>query len=602
HPISRVSCAAVRTSIMTNGDQIAQQMLAMAEYFRQRYEIRRAIKCSLGASKVAQSDCFKILTAHQTGKLYHLYTHESEQAEKFLKLAYHQMCSTHIIEGTERTMHDLMREYRLEAACMLAEHYLADGFPSEVGGFVKELQDSRNLPMLHTRLAFLCAEGAMGERKTETAMRILEELRYFLDQHQETKQLAVYAMISRLHVRAHLLQELPPKDLEDISRAIEAFPHDDMGKLNMQIYFMSVQLANSADNGMVRTSKGLMKTLQQAAQIKTHNRGFRWADPTFITALVCVFTQTSMFQNCNRERASKYYNHAIRSIKDYSERSRTLESGVAHSIRRLKMVADETMCQTKIINCELVSAVETMREMLSDMNTHNALQVMGVPRIHLLLGLVSLYLEKPSIAEMQFNAAVASNLPWDTHLTQILACHKGLLYLQNARQAEFYDLDDLIGISKLNSGGTIHMQAILKFIHGFHAYLNNKPNDCRVRVQEILDLTKAEDMFRMYTMALLLFSALNFQAMPNLSETIKPTIDWSNKNSDISLLVWTYTQLIQINDMAGLSIEEEQGILFNHFQTLQDSQEAMNGHKECMDMIKWTSDSLEAIFPRNLMP
>ncbi|GMR54085.1 hypothetical protein PMAYCL1PPCAC_24280 [Pristionchus mayeri] len=585
---------------MANGDQVAQQMLAMAEYFRQRYEIRRAIKCSLGASKVAQSDCFKILTVHQTGKLYHLYTHESEQAEKFLKLAYHQMCSTQIVDGTQNTMYDLMREYRLEAACMLAEHSLSEGLPSQVAIFMKDLQDSRGLPMLHTRLAFLCAEGAMGERKSENAIRILEELRLFLDQHPETKYLAIYAMIARLHVRAHLVGEIPKNESDEIARTIDAFP-DDMARLNMQIYHMCIQLANFADIGMVRTSKALMKTLQQHAQIKTHNRGFRWADPTFITALVCVFTQTSMFQNCNRERASKYYNHAIRSIKDYSERSRTLESGVAYAIRRLKMVADETMFQTKIINCELTSAVETIHEMLSDMHTHGALQVMGVPRAHLLLGLLALYLEKTDVAEKQFNAAVATTMPYDTHLAQLLACHKGLLYLQNARQAEFYDLDDLIGLSKMNSGGTYHLRSIVKFIHGFHAYLNNKMNDCRIRVQEILDLTKSEDMFRMYTMALLLFAALNYQAIPNLSETIKPTIDWSVKSSDVALLVWTYSQLIQINDISGLPIDEEQKILLGHFQTIEISQAAMINHPHNF-MLDWTSEAVEPLFPKNLMP
>lgn len=36
-----------------------------------------------------------------------------------------------------------------------------------------------------------------------------------------------------------------------------------------------------------------------------------------------------------------------------------------------------------------------------------------------------------------------------------------------------------IGVSKLNTGGTLHMRAILKFIHALHAYLNNKVNDCR---------------------------------------------------------------------------------------------------------------------------
>ncbi|GMT28887.1 hypothetical protein PFISCL1PPCAC_20184 [Pristionchus fissidentatus] len=586
---------------MVNGDQIAQQMLAMAEYFRQRYEIRRALKCCLGATRVAQTDCFKILTAVQTGKLYHLYTFDAEQAEKYLENAHQQMCSTYMVDHAQRTMYDLMREYRLETACMLAEIYLSEGLPSKVAQFAKHLQDSKlSTPTLHARLAFLCAEGAMGERKAETALRILEDLKSYLEHNQQTKQLAVYAMISKLHVSAHLLHDLPQKDMEDISKAIDTFPTDEMGKLNMQIYFMSVQLANFADSGMVRTSKGLMKTLQQHAQIKTHNRGFRWADPTFITALVCVFTQTSMFQNCNRERASKYYNHAIRSIKDYSERCRTLECGVAHSIRRLKMVADETMCQTRMINCELTLAVELIYEMLSDMNTHQALQVMGVPRMHLLLGLVALYSEKSDLAENQFNAAVTTSMKWDTHLGQIIACHRGLLYLQSGRQAEFYDLDDLIGLSKANSG-TIHMKAIVKFIHAFHAYLNNKVNDCRGRVQEILDLTKQEDMFRMYTLAILLFSALNIHAIPNLSETLKPTIDWSNKNCDVALLVWTYTQMMQIHTRAGLSVDEEGVILMSHFETLANSQTAIKDHRLNF-MLKWNSDSLEEIFPRNLMP
>lgn len=585
---------------MPNGDQIAQQMLAMAEYFRQRYEIRRAIKCSLGASKVAQTDCFKILTVHQTGKLYHLYTHESDQAEKFLKLAYHKMCSTDIVEGTQRTMYDLMREYRLEAACMLAEHHLAEGLPSEVAMFVKDLPDSRAHTMLHTRLAFLCAEGAMGERKCEAAIRILDELRHFLDQHPETKHLALYSMISRMHVKAHLMHEIPHVEMEDLARIIDAYP-DEPIRLNLQIYYMSVQLANLTDTGMVRSSKQLMKTLQQKAQQKTISVGLRWADSNFITAIVCVFTQASTFQNCNRERATKYYNHAIRSVKDYAERSRILECGVAHAIRRLKMVADETMVQTRIINCELTSAMELVHEMLSDMNNHPALQVMGVPRAHLLLGLVALYQENSELAEKQLNAAVTTNMKWDSHLGQILACHRGLLYLQNARQAEFYDLDDIIGLSKVNSGGTIHMRAILKLIHGFHAYLNNKVADCKIRVQEILDLTKSEDMFRLYTMALLLFAALNYQSMPHLTETIKPTIEWSMKSSDVALLVWTYTQLIQINDLSGMSTDAEQEILLRHFETLQASQEAMLNHQYKF-MLEWTTDSLEPIFPRNLMP
>ncbi|KAF8369231.1 mau-2 [Pristionchus pacificus] len=587
--------------MVANGDQIAQQMLAMAEYFRQRYEIRRAIKCSLGASKVAQSDCFKILTVHQTGKLYHLYTHESEQAEKFLKLAYHQMSSTAMVEGTQQTMYDVMREYRLEAACMLAEHHLTEGLPSEVAVFTKDLADARILPHLYTRLAFLCAEGAMGERNSQNALRILDELRFVLDQRQETKVLATYAMISRLHVQAHLLQEVPQKELENIARTVEAVP-DEMTRLNMQIYYMCVQLANFADTGMVRTSKGLMKTMQQLAQVKTLNRGFRWGDPTYITALVCVFTQTSMFQNCNRERAIKYYNHACRSIKDYSERSRTLESGVANSVRRLKMLADETMCQTKMINCELTSACETLHEMLSDMNTHPALQVMGVPRAHLLLGILALYLENSDQAEKQFNAAVATNMPWDAHFSQLLACHRGLLYLQNARQAEFYDLDDEIGVSKLNTGGTLHMRAILKFIHALHAYLNNKVNDCRVRVHEILDVTKSEDMFRMYTYALLLFTVLNDQAKLQMisGDNVTPTIEWANKSSDVALLAWTYMQLIQINDSVGADTQKEQDILYGHLKTLETSQTEMRGHRYKV-MLDWTSDSLEPLFPRNAL-
>lgn len=48
------------------------------------------------------------------------------------------------------------------------------------------------------------------------------------------------------------------------------------------------------------------------------------------------------------------------SVQPFWFQSRTLESGVANSVRRLKMLADETMCQTKMINCELTSACETV--------------------------------------------------------------------------------------------------------------------------------------------------------------------------------------------------------------------------------------------------
>uniref|UniRef100_A0A158PBI3 MAU2 chromatid cohesion factor homolog n=1 Tax=Angiostrongylus cantonensis TaxID=6313 RepID=A0A158PBI3_ANGCA len=209
----------------------------------------------------------------------------------------------------------------------------------------------------------------------------------------------------------------------------------------------------------------------------------RWMDTVPLTVFACLMTIVNSALQCNYERAAKYYTIAA---------SRNpCEYGVLRSVQRMRMALNEMMAQCNIMACHPSMAVDN---------------VLLLPRFNCYSqGHYCSYLREPEAAEKHFLAATKFKSCKDKNIWVMTHVNLAITYLAQCKLAEFYEIADQLTPNRIANCSLI-VRNNAQFLHAFHAYLLNKVLECRTLIAECMETAKAEDLFRLYGLSILLFS------------------------------------------------------------------------------------------------
>ncbi|KAE9417322.1 hypothetical protein Angca_006703 [Angiostrongylus cantonensis] len=505
---------------MASGDHVAMTMLAMAETLRQLQppKVKMAIKCAKGALTLSLS---VEMTAHvrfQLGKLYFFYTENFDLALQCLESAYEIMTR----------MGEYFTQPRLEALTLICEA-LIHGPPSAANNnrvlalIRAELNNAKLFPLIYSKMLLFYIEVNTIEGRADDALEACQ----IAIQHCDDPVVNLYFRLTRNMVSARVSGTMcDESETVIIGQLINRLDQSSPSTANLKLFYICTLLAFMLSDGKTRSSRQHLRTLQSEVQTLSKDGtsvqlGIRWMDTVPLTVFACLMTIVNSALQCNYERAAKYYTIAVRHIHDYNARAsrNPCEYGVLRSVQRMRMALNEMMAQCNIMACHPSMAVDNIRDMVQYSQRYGMtlFDEFG-PAIQSLLGHYCSYLREPEAAEKHFLAATKFKSCKDKNIWVMTHVNLAITYLAQCKLAEFYEIAD------------------------------------QTLIAECMETAKAEDLFRLYGLSILLFSIVQPVEAEAIERIILPTLDWSKKGHDHSLHCWsnnTIARLLAAHGMDG---------------------------------------------------
>ncbi|CAI5437997.1 unnamed protein product [Caenorhabditis angaria] len=535
-----------------NNDRIAMQMLAMAEVLRTQSppKLKMAMKCARGALKLNLS---KETEAHchlQMGKMLFFYTDHFEAARDHLKLAYDML----LIMG------DFYLLRRLEALCLICELYIHSRrwCVTDIENLIrKEMPIAKTYPHFYFKLLFYFIEATYLVDDMGAALDACTVGLQMVDAN--NKQMELYLRITKALITFQLAREEPdPADLLRIGAMIKEMEHDPSMSFhlkNVKGFFMCTKLAFMISQGQSRTSRTLLRQIQQEVSSQKDQiamPGMRWMDEKAMTVFACVMNVVGANVQGGYERALKYHNIAIKHADDVLNKSTNTpqEFGVVRCVSQMKMVSLEMMSLMNVMACRPNLALNNLQEMLYFSSKLGCSYVYEeyAPQIHYVLAMQSLYLNRTDIALTHLTEALKT-FPQKIRNTDpiaLLRINLGMTYLNQMNMGAYYDISEELSPAKIAKCSPM-VQNCHKAMVSFFDFLNNRTGPSKQLAQDGLQAAKAEDFFRLHSLFMMMLTNL----MPVDESIVKPTVDFSKRSSDHAFALWGHTVYKRILDNAG---------------------------------------------------
>ncbi|CAB3408267.1 unnamed protein product [Caenorhabditis bovis] len=584
---------------MLEHNQIAMSMLAMAETLRTQHppKLKMAIKCARGALKLNLSPETVAHCQLQLGKLLLFYTDHYEIARQHLHYAYESLT----------TMGDFYVLKRLEALSLLCDLYIhSQMWPMNtiLGLIRKEMGYAKQFSHYHHKLLLYFIEACKIERNTKAALDACDLAIQSIESH---KPMELYFRITKHLVRYQMLREEPdPQDVLQIGamiKELEQNPIMEFHLKNIKGFFMCTKLAFMLSEGLSRTSRSLLRQLQHEVTTTSKDciNGIRWMDETAMTVFACVMTVVSAVVQCSYDRAYKYHMIAIKHADDIITKSTRTpqEFAVVRCINQMKMTSLELMATCNIMACRPDACLNNMRDMIifSSRCGGEILQREFEPHLQYLLGMLCSYTKQYDLAERHFASAIEmySKRGNDSNILCLLYVNLALTYLNQMKLVEYYDIAAHLAPSRIADCSPM-VRNNVKFLNAIYYHLNQKPNECKSVIHELLQDAKAEDFFRLHGLALLMLSLL----APVDETSVKPTVDWSKKSYDHAVVLWSHNFYAKLLSRRGEDTTEIMAEITKSFDALNvDHLIRQSMESQAANLVNWVDGNVHDYMPKD---
>uniref|UniRef100_A0A914BZ93 MAU2 chromatid cohesion factor homolog n=1 Tax=Acrobeloides nanus TaxID=290746 RepID=A0A914BZ93_9BILA len=497
-----------------------------------------AIKCLMAGLKTPCSTEMSSMLNFEIGKMLWYYSKNTDLSRHYLTQAFNMM----------KDLGTAFEDARLKVVCLIAELYLSQRMYEQIKALLKnEAHISMKYPFFHGKILFYLAEVYLKLNDFENALQVVDcGIIYFRD--------------------------LKEKVVECYFRLAKSL-------------LLATQMTNQHELGISVTELGEVLTAVPANHPAVNDmRAYCY------TIQLCYFLATGMYSNY--ERVNKYYAIALKHVEDLRVTMRKphwiIDRGHPELLNTLEVLLYEGMAQTQLIICRPAEALNNIGLMIDKMRTYPELSNDFESQAHTLIGLYAIYMRHPEDAEKQFQAAL--RCAKDTELWTMINLSLAIIYLFTRREQEFYELFQRIAPNKLKTTA-ISLKSVAYFVHALHSYLHNRTSDCKTHLTDSINISKDEDMARIQSMALLLLSKLLKDP-----DILRAAYEWTSKSSDLSLMVWANTQILNMHQQMG-QMEQASQVK----QSLEPSVQGIENERQMAlqspghQLIKWIEGGAETI-------
>ncbi|CAD6190904.1 unnamed protein product [Caenorhabditis auriculariae] len=533
-----------------SADHVAMAMLAMSETLRNQKppKLKMAIKCARGALKLFLSPPVQAHCHLQLGKLLFFYTDVYDLTRQHLETAYSMM----IQMGVNFV------EQRLEALSFICELYIHCRrwkFLKLLHDIGSELTTARQheLPLYYHKLLLYYIEINTLDNNS---LQAFEGCNVALETVTDPT-IQLYFRITKNLISCRLENtEVDAEEMTRIGSMIQNLESDELDRphmVNLKFFYMCTKLAHMLTDGQTRSSRGVLRAVQNEVGTLVETvpiNGIRWMDTMPMTVFACLMTIVNSMLQCNYERALKYFRVAIKHVDDLISKSvRTpTEYCVIRSVNKMRVGLLELIGMCNVMACKPSVGINNIYEIMQYAWRNGSSEMYNeiVPNIQNLLGLICCYMRDTESAEKHYLTAIKYQHCMDRNLYVMINVNLALLYLNECRMAEYYDVAERLSANRISKCSTI-VKHNVGFLTAFHNYLQNKITECRVVLHDLLEAAKAEDLFRLHGLGILLLSNM----VPVVEEVIKPTGEWSQKGLDHFVVYWSNIVLGKLEEKRG---------------------------------------------------
>ncbi|XP_023321486.1 MAU2 chromatid cohesion factor homolog [Eurytemora carolleeae] len=489
-----------------SGDMRYPALLAMAEQFRLKNNMKESIRCLHAVFSLNPSPDIEARTHLQLGNMLRLYSNNLDLAKHHLEQSWYQ--------GQNVQPDQIM----LEAASVLAKMYEKEGNTGNCKQILdRALQLSSNNPHWNSRLLFQAAQLHISLKDYLPAYTYLQAgIDYCGMNSRYTRCLFILSktMLFLSHKKFNeanpLLQMVSP----EIENWVASATHQDQSlvlaqKEYLQIFYLVLQVCYYLMVGQVKSSKMILKQLQGSILTVTspdfHKEAnfakdvpedqFMWLSHDQLCILVYLITVMHSMQGGNMDKAEKYTEKAIQQIQ---KQQGTQENSL---ISFFHVMLVEHIIQCRIVQGKKEQGIRDIGVLCTLLEKNPLLLQNHRSQLHTLIGLYAMSQNCLNEAETQFNAALRTTR--ETELWTFANLNLAIVYLRSNRLQEFQEI--LPRISPDNLPSSSHcLKAAAYFVHGMNAYYTNNVSEAKRCLRETLKMSTAEDLNRLLATSLAL--------------------------------------------------------------------------------------------------
>uniref|UniRef100_A0A0K0ERW6 MAU2 chromatid cohesion factor homolog n=1 Tax=Strongyloides stercoralis TaxID=6248 RepID=A0A0K0ERW6_STRER len=582
-----------------NPSSDAYDLIALGEYFRQCNppKLKLSLKCLMSTLHLNTPPNIKAECLYLTGKTLLLYTTNFREARQYLEIAYIAM----------KEIGSSMEIQRFEVVCLLAETMMDQQRYEHLKKLLRdEVAASIKHPKHNAKLILLLAECHARLNDTSSALYILNTGCEHFQKHN-------HYLIEAFTISAQtiLLSQDPSCSPEDMTKKLTRleqisrhYPSEWTCVMNLRVFCCAIQLCYLLSRGLLQSAKNCLKQLQTLVGVLAsrelnlgnyEQNGTTWKimSPEMFTAVTYTLTFMTNIMACNYEKVNKYYHIALNHLEEIRKFSKSspytlMERGTFELVEALEVVLYENMAQCNLVLARPSDCIQVVTLMLEKLKFDTTLQDDFKPAAHLILGMYCTFMYKYVEAEKQFLEVINKVRDKDVYLfaNSCLA----LLYVLTNREIDYFKVYGKIIPNKVHTH-SIGIKFVTLFACGFHAYIVNRISDCRGYMNEIVDLAKEDNLFRIMSMALLMLAQI-FESQE--IDTIKKAYQYTATLGDNTLTIWLNKIIMKMHRSYGRVSQAEviQQATIQYINVIAEDRQKAESHAS-NSYINWTEGHLD---------